>query len=99
MRTYAPTAAAAYHSRKHENQTEAEYVLATIRKARHGLTILEIAQRTGLQSSTVSGRLGELRKSGQIEEAPFKRRCSVNGMLKKIWAESPATGQLRLRMP
>jgi len=98
-RVYAETSAVAYHSRKRENETEAEYVLSVIRKAQHGLTILEIAQRTGLQSSTVSGRLGDLRKAGLVEEAPFKRKCSVNGMRKKIWVESPATGQLRLRMP
>lgn len=39
----------------------------------------ELAARTGLQTSTLSARLFELRESGSVEHAD-KRRCSISGV-------------------
>lgn len=95
-RRHTDTSAAAFHSRKKERTTECELILRTIQRAAHGLTILEISDRTGIVSSTVSARLDELRTAGLIHESVIRRKCSINGRKKKVWVESPDSGQLLL---
>ncbi|HBO78680.1 winged helix-turn-helix domain-containing protein [Cupriavidus sp. UBA2534] len=41
-------------------------------------SLKEIAESTGLAINTVSGRVNELRKGGQLEQAP-QRACKVTG--------------------
>ena len=91
------TGAAVLFARKAKAQTECARVLAVIdSSAGVGATIREISVATGMPDHVVCGRLGDLRKAGVIEEAPLRRRCRVNGIVKKVWSRSPCTGQMRL---
>jgi len=94
-----PTGARVYWDRKALSQTECARVLAAIDNAAGcGATIKEIAVATGLPDSTVSARLGDLRKVNPpvIDEAPLHRPCRVNGILKKVWCRAAQSPQLAL---
>jgi predicted transcriptional regulator len=77
-------------------RNQCDRIEAAIRSAGHGLTILEISKRTGIVSSTVSARLATLRKQGRVCESVIRRKCTVNGMRKKLWVEADDSGQMTL---
>lgn len=91
------TGAAVFHARKVQSATECTRVLAVIDASPGiGSTIKEIAVATGIPDHIVSARIGDLRVAGVIEEAPLRRRCRVNGIMKKVFARAPQSGQMRL---
>ncbi len=92
-----PTGAAVYFDRKVQSQTECARVLAAIDNAAGtGATIKEIAVATGLPDAIVSARLGDLRKAGAVEEGLIRRKCRVNGYIKKIWQRALPSPQQKL---
>ena len=89
------TGARVRFQRQAKSQTECARVLAAIDNSVTA-TIKEIAVAIGLPDSTVSARIGDLRKAGVVEETPVRRKCRVNGYVKKTFGRAPTTGQLSL---
>ena len=93
------TGAAVLHARKVQSQTECTRILAVIDGSPGtGCTIKEISVATGIPDHVVSARIGDLRAAGVNEEAPLRRKCRVNGIVKKVWGRAPQSGQLPLRL-
>ncbi len=72
------------NARRDTSRTEREQVLEAMKKAGHGSTILELEFVTGIRSSTVIARLHELIDDDKVVIAPFRRRCMVNDITKKV---------------
>ncbi len=81
MRTsVAPTSIACYHDHVVRNLARGQYdtILSVMREGRD-YSLTELAMMTGIDKSTVSARINELRSAKRIEKAP-KRKCSVTGI-------------------
>jgi DNA-binding IclR family transcriptional regulator len=68
-----------------KSATECEEILGVMKRSGHGWTILEMAERTGMASSTVVARFHDLIKAGEVAIAPFKRECQINHIAKKVY--------------
>lgn len=79
------TSRAVYHSDDLRRLAKTEQGRILTELAKHeDMTILELEHATGIPSSTVSARLDELRKAGQVfTDYVIKRACRING-IKKI---------------
>lgn len=83
----AETSRATYHDRTFAPvfATECDRVFAVLRRKPSGMTIKEIAYAIGLPDSTVSGRLNDLLAEHRVTADNPKRKCLINGLMKKVW--------------
>lgn len=80
MKTHAAdTSIACYHGIVQDKKGAQQAQILAAMSAGVTYSMQELAARTGLQTSTLSARLFELRESGSVEHAD-KRRCSISGV-------------------
>ena len=75
----AETSIACYHGLVQDKKGAQQAQILAAMSAGVTYSMQELAARTGLQTSTLSARLYELRESGSVEHAD-KRRCSISGV-------------------
>lgn len=80
MKTHAAdTSIACYHGIVQDKKGAQQAQILAAMQSGSDYSMQELAARTGLQTSTLSARLFELRESGSVEHAD-KRRCSISGV-------------------
>lgn len=89
----AETSIACFHGRVQTIAGEQHALILCKMKPNQDHSMQELAILTGLQTSTLSARLFELRKLGAVEHTA-KRPCSISGVT--IWPHKLASKQLEL---
>ncbi|MFC3107418.1 hypothetical protein ACFOFO_05510 [Undibacterium arcticum] len=94
MRIHATeTSIACFRGRVQTIASEQHAKILRIMSPNKDYSMQELSGYTGLQTSTLSARLYEMRKLGTVEHAP-KRPCSISGVT--IWPHKLAAEQLEL---
>jgi DNA-binding transcriptional ArsR family regulator len=68
--------------------TNRELALRLLREHPGGLTDFELAERTGLQQTSIGKRRGELRDAGLVRDSGERRRAP-SGSLAIVWQAVP----------
>ncbi|MFC3107374.1 hypothetical protein ACFQAT_10350 [Undibacterium arcticum] len=89
----AETSIACFHGRVQTISSDQQSLIVCCMAPNKDYSMQELAILTGLQTSTLSARLFELRKLGTVEHAA-KRPCSISGVT--IWPHKLASEQLEL---
>lgn len=96
MKTHAAsTSINCYHGIVQDKKGAQHALILGVMSAGVTYSMQELAARTGLQTSTLSARLFELRESCSVEHAD-KRRCSISGVMIAPHRLVVQRGQVRL---
>jgi DNA-binding MarR family transcriptional regulator len=91
-----PTSIDTYHSLKSKFGAQACKIMAFMKDNAHlTFTRRELAECLELETSSVSGRVNQLVKDGDLIELTEKRKCSITGIT-AIALSLPVAGQKKL---
>lgn len=66
-------------------QKQRELVYELIEGSKYGMTNQELCDATGIKSSTISGRIRELKLHGRIDDSGLDRKSAESGVKQTVW--------------